>query len=102
MTDTEKLCDITQILRKHNQVIGGISDSEAIYQIRKILTESDTEAEWLPIGERFTYVCSNCRCETMTDFDICPYCEARMRKEKTDDRYREVRKEDYSIRRVRN
>lgn len=102
MTDSEKLCDITQVLRKHNQIIGGISDSEAIYQIRKILDESDTEAERLPIFETMTYICTNCRKEFLSDFDICPYCNARMRKEKTNDRYREAREESRSFGRVRS
>lgn len=84
MTDTEKLCDITQVLRKHNQIIGGISDSEAVYQIRKILGQPEGKsktAEWLPIGQRMTYCCSNCKREFLTTFDTCPYCEAQMKGE---------------------
>ena len=84
MTDEEKLCEISAVLRRHNKPQGGLSASEAVYQIRKILDQFEGKpktAEWLPIGQHMTYVCSNCKCEFMTTFDTCPYCEAYMKGE---------------------
>lgn len=84
MTDSERLCDITDVLRRHNRIYGGLSDSEAVYQIRKILDQPEGKpktAEWLPIGQHMTYCCSNCKREFLTTFDTCPYCEAQMKGE---------------------
>lgn len=65
MTDLERLCDITDVLRRHNKINGGLSASEAVYQIRKILNQPEGElktAEWLSIGQRK-------RRDKMTDFE---------------------------------
>lgn len=82
MTDEEKLCEITDVLRRHNKPQGGISHAEAVRLITRIieLSPKHKTAVWLPNGQHMTYVCSNCKCESLTTFDICLNCEAYMKK----------------------
>lgn len=82
MTDEEKLCAISEVLRRHNKIHHGISHAEALRQITNIIEQSPrhNKAFWLPIGRHMAYVCSNCKFEYMTTFDICPNCEAYMTK----------------------
>lgn len=84
MTDEEKLCEISAVLRKHNKPQGGLSHAQALYYIRKIANADDRpriNAHWNDNGLHHSYVCSNCKRETLYKFPTCPYCEAYMKGE---------------------
>lgn len=41
MDDELILCDISEVLRAHNKLVGGISHEEAVRRIRAIVNSSD-------------------------------------------------------------
>ena len=65
MTDEEKLCEISAVLRKHNKPQGGLSHAQALYYIRKIANADDRpriNAHWNDNGLHE-------RRDKMTDFE---------------------------------
>lgn len=45
MDDELILCDISEVLRAHNKLVGGISHEEAVRRIRDIIQRSPEAAE---------------------------------------------------------
>lgn len=82
MTDEEKLCEISEVMRRHNKPLGGLSHSQALHYITKIVNTDDRpriHAEWKDNGLHHCFIYSNCKRETLYKFPTCPYCEAYMK-----------------------
>lgn len=82
MTDEEKLCEISEVMRRHNKPLGGLSHSQALHYITKIVNTDDRpriHAEWKDNGLHHCFICSNCKRETLYKFPTYPYCEAYMK-----------------------
>lgn len=80
MTDEEKLCAISDVMREHNKLFPDITHSQAVTQIKNIINNDEIldTAVWINNVVKMTFTCSKCRRSSLFNFNTCPYCKSLM------------------------